>query len=487
MGAAGLLPLLPLLVLSGTAVGVLLGIALVRRHVLAAAGSAGGLALAFAVIPVASAFSPGRVTVLLLLDRFAYFYMGLVLAASLAVSLLSYGYLEKRRGNREEFYVLLLLATLGAAVLTAGSHFASFFLGLELLSVSLYALIAYSRAGDSRPVEAGLKYLVLAGASSAFLLFGMALLYARFGEMEFARIGASIAAAGEVRDPYLLAGTAMILTGVGFKLAVVPFHMWTPDVYEGAPAPVSAFVATVSKGAVFALLLRYALVSGTTGSAPVAKVVGLIAVASMLAGNLLALLQNNVKRILAYSSIAHMGYLLVAFLAGGPLAGEAATFYLVAYFVTTLGAFGVVAVCSGDDRDAETIADYRGMFWRRPWLAGAFTIALFSLAGIPLTAGFLGKFHVVAAGVRSEAIAPVLVLAAGSAMGLYYYLRIIVAMYAREPEGDGASSRPDGAPVSVPGGIVLAVLTLLLVVLGAFPSPWIRLIRAAVASLLPGL
>lgn len=487
MSAADLPPLLPLLVLSGTAVAVLLGIALGRRHLPTAAASAGGLALAIVLIPAASASSPGGVTPLLTLDRFAFFYMGLLLAASLAVCLLSYGYLERRTGNREEFYVLLLLATLGSAVLAAGTHFASFFLGLELLSVALYALIAYSRAGDVRPVEAVLKYLVLAGTSSAFLLFGMALVYARFGEMEFARIGASVAAARGFRDPYLLAGTAMILTGVGFKLAVVPFHMWTPDVYEGAPAPVAAFVATVSKGAVFALLLRYLVVSGTYGSAPVLKLLGLVSVASMLAGNLLALLQDNVKRILAYSSIAHLGYLLVALPAGGSLAAEAATFYLVAYFVTTLGAFGVVAVCSGEDRDADAIDDYRGMFWRRPWLAGAFAAALFSLAGIPLTGGFLGKFYVVAAGVRSEAVVPVLVLVAGSAMGLYYYLRIIVAMCSRDPGGDPASSRPDGTPVPVPAKLVLAGLTLLLVILGVFPSPWMQLIRAVVASLPPGV
>ncbi|HZD03370.1 MAG TPA: NADH-quinone oxidoreductase subunit N, partial [Longimicrobiales bacterium] len=333
MSPDALLALSPLLILSGTAVAVLLGTALGRSHRLAAAGTAGGLALALAAVPAASSASPGRVTALLSLDRFAYFYMGLVLSAGLAVCLLSYGYLEERKEDREEFYVLLILATLGAAVLVAGSHLASFFLGLELLTVSLYALIAYPHGGDGRPVEAGLKYLVLAAASSSFLLFGMALVYSRFGEMEFARIGASVAAAGAFRDAWILLGTAMILTGAGFKLAVVPFHMWTPDVYEGAPAPVTAFVATVSKGAVFALLLRYFAASGAYGSGPAMKVVGLAAIASMIAGNLLALLQDNVKRMLAYSSIAHLGYLLVAFLGGGSLAGEAATFYLLAYFV----------------------------------------------------------------------------------------------------------------------------------------------------------
>lgn len=486
MSADALIALSPLIIVSGTAVVVMLAIAARRKHRNAAGVSVFGLALALAVLPTASAVSPGRIAPLLTLDRYAFLYMGLIFAATLAVALLAYGYLERRSGNREEFYVLLVLAALGSAVLAAASHFASFFLGLELLSVSLYALIAYSRVNDDRPVEAGLKYLVLAGASSAFLLFGMALLYARFGEMEFSRLGRSIAAAGGYRDAFLLLGSAMVLTGIGFKLGVVPFHMWTPDVYEGANAPVAAFVATVSKGAMVALFLRYFVASGGYASRPVIAALGLVSIASMLAGNLLALLQNNVKRILAYSSIAHLGYVLVAFVAGGPLAGEAVTFYLLAYFVTTLGAFGVIAVCSGADGDAEAIDAYRGMFWRRPWLSGVFAAMLFSLAGMPVTAGFLGKFYVVAAGMRAEAVGPVLVLVAGSAIGLFYYLRIIVVLFSREP-AERPEPGPAFPPVSAPGGLALAVLMVLLLTVGVYPEPWMRLVRAAVASLVPGL
>ncbi len=487
MSANALIALSPLLIVSGTAVAVLLAIAVRRRHRHAAGLTVFGLAFALAVLPTASATSPGPVPPLLTLDHYAFLYMGLIFAATLAVALFAYGYLERRGGNREEFYVLLLLAALGSAVLAAATHFASFFLGLELLSVSLYALIAYSQAGDDdRPVEAGLKYLVLAGASSAFLLFGLALLYARFGEMDFARLGSSIAAASGYRDAFLLLGSAMVLTGVGFKLGVVPFHMWTPDVYEGANAPVAAFVATVSKGAMVALLLRYFVVSGGYASQPVMAAVGLISIASMLAGNLLALLQNNVKRILAYSSIAHLGYVLVAFVAGGSLAGEAVTFYLLAYFVTTLGAFGVVAVCSGPDGDAEDLDAYRGMFWRRPWLSGVFAAMLFSLAGMPVTAGFLGKFYVIAAGMRSTMLGPVLVLVAGSAVGLFYYLRIIVALFARD-SAQGRAAKPDAPPITAPGGLALTTLVLLLVAVGVYPEPWMRLVRAAVASLVPGL
>ena len=237
-----------------------------------------------------------------------------------------------------------------------------------------------------------------------------------------------------VHGPPLLAGLVMIISGLGFKLAVVPFHLWTPDVYEGAPAPVTAFIATVSKGAVFALVLRYFTRIDIHAHTALFLIITLIAVASMFAGNLLALLQTNVKRILAYSSISHLGYLLVTVLASGPTAVTAAAFYLAAYFITTLGAFGVVAVLSRPERDADRLEDYRGLVWRRPWLAGVFTAMLFSLAGIPLTAGFVGKFYVVAAGVGSALWLAVVALAINSVIGLFYYLRIVVALFT--PAGD---------------------------------------------------
>ena len=214
----------------------------------------------------------------------------------------------------EELYLLLLIATLGCAVLVASSHFVSFLLGLEILSVALYAMLAYL-TGRERALEAGIKYLILASASAAFLLFGMALIYADAGTMEFSRIRElSFSGSGLA---LLLPGIALTVTGIGFKLGVVPFHLWTPDVYEGAPAPVAAFVATTSKSAMVALLLRYFYVSGALHYRALFLVFSIIAIASMCAGNLLALQQNNVKRILAYSSIAHFGYILVAFLAGG--------------------------------------------------------------------------------------------------------------------------------------------------------------------------
>jgi NADH-quinone oxidoreductase subunit N len=464
-----LLALLPLLLVASTSVIVMLAAAVHRSHAVALGLTLAGLAGAFLSVFFGHL---RQVTALLVIDSYALFFMGLIVAASFTVALLAYGYLAEREGNREEFYILILVATFGAMVLAASTHFVSFFLGLEILSVALYALISYLH-GRALPVEAGIKYLILAAASAAFLLFGMALIYARMAQLLASRVA--------VNPALLLPGVILIVTGIGFKLALVPFHMWTPDVYEGAPAPVTAFVATVSKGGMFALLLRYFHQTGAHSFSPVFLVISMIAVASMLAGNLLALLQNNVKRILAYSSIAHMGYLLVAFQIGGPLGGGAAAFYLVAYFVMTLGAFGVVTLLSERQRDADLLDDYRGLFWRRPALALVFTAMLLSLAGIPLTAGFLGKFYIVAAGASAGAWALILILVTTSAIGLFYYLRIVVVLY-QQPAASDRAHEP--IPLRAPAAaMVLAALTVILVWLGVYPTPLLRAIQSAIGSL----
>lgn len=476
MTGADTIALLPLIVLAGTSVLVMVGIAVRRSHGFTLGLTLAGLAAAFGSLWIAAPLVPRHVTSLLLIDQYSLFYFGLLITADFVVVLLAYDYLAEADIHREELYILLLIATTGGAVLIASSHFASFFLGLEMLSVSLYAMVSYLRL-RRQPLEAGIKYLVLAAASAAFLLFGMALVYAELGAMELDSMGRMLAA-GRATGTLLLSGLALIITGIGFKLAVVPFHLWTPDVYEGAPAPVTAFIATVSKGATFALLLRYFYSSGVATNHRIQLVFTIIAVASMLAGNLLALLQNNIKRILAYSSIAHMGYLLVAFLAGGALAVEAVTFYLVAYFITTLGAFGVVSALSMPEREAESFDDYHALFWRRPALAGVFTVMLLSLAGIPATAGFIGKFYIVAAGTSSAIWALVIVLVVSSVIGLFYYLRIVAVMFA-SPEKNAIEIGSRASPLA---GAVLCVLTVLLVWFGIYPEPLLRVIRTVLPA-----
>ena len=467
--------LLPLIVMAATALLLMLVIAFYRSHTIAAFLTIAGIAVSFYTLSAAYGIAPRRVTALLIIDRYSIFYTGLVLAASFSVALLSYGYLRKHNGNHEEFYLLLLMAVLGSAVVISSSHFASFFLGLEILSVSLYTLIAYVKTSD-RGTEAGIKYLILAAVSASFLLFGIALIYAQLGTLSFNPI-----ALGRVdtRNLFYLIGTILVIVGIGFKLALVPFHMWTPDVYEGAPAPVTAFIATVSKGALFAFLLRYFSLAEVTSQSALFITFSLIAVTSMFFGNVLALMQNNIKRILAYSSIAHLGYLLVAFLAGKAYAFIAVTFYLVAYFVTTLGAFGIVTVLSDGERDADDLADYQGMAWKRPLLSAVFTAMLLSLAGIPLTAGFIAKFYIMGAGVGSELWTLVLVLAVTSAIGLFYYLRVIITLY-RRPAEEEASAMAERTTVA--GGIVLAALVALLLWLGIYPSVLIDIIQAVIGS-----
>lgn len=440
MNSTDMLPLLPLLLIAATAILVMLAIAVRRSHLVSAVLTVLGFCAAFATLFVAAQFAPREVTPLIIIDSSALFYMGLILAASIAVVFLCYGYFKQDGSHRpEELYLLLAIAVLGSGVLVCASHFASFFLGLELLSVALYGLISYERTTKAS-VEVGLKYLVLAAASASFLLFGMAVLYFEFGTMDFNGIMAATAAQG-VDFATIAVAVSLIVVGIGFKLGLVPFHMWTPDVYEGAPAPVAAFVSTVSKGAMFALLIRFFDQSGVRNDSSILLVFSIIAIASMIAGNLLALLQNNVKRILAYSSIAHLGYLVVAFEAGGPFGRSAVAFYLVAYFVTMLGAFGVVTVLSRPGDDLGDLNGYRGLFWRRPVLASVFTVMLLSLASIPLTAGFIGEFYLVAAGASGSLWALVIILVASSAIGLFYYLRIVLALYSRMPNPPAMRSR----------------------------------------------
>lgn len=480
MNSADLLALTPFLVVATTPVAIMLVIAFYRNHFLTALLTVTGLVLALAAIFLISPMAPRRVTSLILIDGYALFFMALIFGTSLVVSLLSYGYLKKHGGDREEFYVLLLTAALGASVMVSNSHFSSFFVGLETLNISLYVLIAYLR---KRPkgIEASIKYLILAAMSDAFLLFGMALVYAQVGTMDLTQLELLRHMSG--KSPILVAGLGMLIIGIGFKLAVAPFHMWTPDVYEGAPAPVTAFIATVSKGAIFVVLFRYLTQSNIQAETPLFVVFSVIAIASMFVGNLLALLQSNVKRVLAYSSIAHMGYLLVAFLANGATAITAVSYYLVAYFVTTLGAFGVITVLSGSEEDADRLEEYRGLAWQRPWLAGVFTAMLLSLAGIPLTAGFMGKFYVMAVGIGSALWLLVTILVINSAIGLFYYLRIIVVIFSAPPK-DTESHLAPAASVTVGSSIVLAALTLLLVLLGMYPTPVIVLIQETTARLI---
>ncbi|WP_341781228.1 NADH-quinone oxidoreductase subunit NuoN [Ectopseudomonas mendocina] len=475
-----LIALLPLLVTSLTVVVVMLAIAVRRNHGLTFVLSVVGLNLALLSLIPTLEVVPLQVTPLLLIDNFACYYMALVLAASLACITLIHAYLGGESGkgypgNREELYLLVLLSAAGGLVLVSAQHLAGLFIGLELLSVPTYGMIAYAFF-NKRSLEAGIKYMVLSAAGSAFLLFGMALLYAESGNLGFADIGASL-----MRESSQLVqiGIGMMLIGLAFKLSLVPFHLWTPDVYEGAPAPVAAFLATASKVAVFAVLLRLYQISPAMSGGWLSELLTLIAIASILFGNLLALLQNNLKRLLGYSSIAHFGYLLVALIASKGLAVEAVGVYLATYVLTSLGAFGVITLMSTpySGRDADALYEYRGLFWRRPYLTAVLTVMMLSLAGIPLTAGFIGKFYVIAAGVEAQLWWLLGAMVLGSAIGVFYYLRVMVTLFMREPNMHRHDAPFDWGQRA--GGIMLLVVALLAFILGVYPQPLLELVQQA--------
>lgn len=419
-----LIAMLPLLIVGLTVVVVMLSIAWRRDHFINATLTVIGLNLALLSLYFVGQVGPMDVTPLMRVDGYSMFYTGLVIIASLATSTFAYPWLVGYPDNREEFYLLVLIAALGGILLASANHLASLFLGIELLTLPLFGLIGYAYR-QKRSLEASIKYMLLSAAASSFLLFGMALLYAESGSLSFVGLGQSLSDS-MVHQPLILAGLGMMIVGLGFKLSLVPFQLWTPDVYQGAPAPVSTFLATASKIAIFAVVMRLFMYAPAADSEAVRLVLSIIAVASILFGNLMAISQTNIKRLLGYSSIAHLGYLLIALVAvqthelALPL--ETIGVYLAGYLFSSLGAFGVVSLMSSPYKgpDAESLFSYRGLFWHKPILSAVMTVMMLSLAGIPMTLGFIGKFFVVAMGVSANLWWLTGAVVLGSAIGLYY-------------------------------------------------------------------
>ncbi len=346
---AQLFALSPLIILSISTTLLMLLIAFYRRHDMNATFAVMGLNATLLVTLFVWSWvlenEPIAVTELLLIDGYTCFFSALMIVTTLACCTMAHTYLKEFPDNREELYLLLLLSLIGALVLVSSSHFASLFVGLELLSVPLYGLVAYHRR-RSRSLEAGIKYLVLSATGSALLLLGMALLYAQSGTLSLPAMGQQLASLGDNLPFMALAGLTLVLIALGFKLSLVPFHLWTPDVYEGAPAPAVAFLATVAKVAVAAVLLRLISWLPVIGSSALQNILILLAGLSMLAGNLLAMHQTNLKRLLAYSSISHFGYLLTGLAALNFVSLQSSMIYLFTYTFATLAAFGVLSVVS---------------------------------------------------------------------------------------------------------------------------------------------
>jgi NADH-quinone oxidoreductase subunit N len=408
-------------------------------------------------------------------DSFSFFFRLLVGTVAFLVVLAAGPYLDRERLPVAEFYALLLFATAGMGVLASAQELLTAFIGLEMSSISSYILAGYRR--DSlKSSESAMKYFLLGSFATAFFLYGIALVYGATGTTVLDKMGDA-----DPASTLLKLGLAMILIGLGFKVAAAPFQVWTPDVYEGAPTPVTALFSAGPKAAAFALLLRiFATVPAATHFWFWAFWV--LAVLTMFAGNLGALVQTNIKRLLGYSSIAHAGYILVAFAAvtsmaqgGSAEAGPAyaaVLFYLLSYALVKLGAFTIVSQLGGAGEKNLSLDDYAGLSQRQPVVAAMLSIYLLSLLGLPVTAGFFGKFYIFKAAVNSNLIWLAVLMAINSVIGSYYYLRVIVVMYMRESSAEAAAAAPIGIPLSV--SVVLAVTAIGTILFGVMPNPVIN-------------
>ncbi len=422
----------------------------------------------------------------LVIDRFSLFFDALLCLGGALTALIAGGYLPEHNLNRGEFYTLLLFSTFGAMMLASAGDLLTIFLGLETMSIGAYALTAFRRASP-RSAEGALKYFLLGSFAAALLLYGFALLYGVTGHTDLVGIGASLAH-GAVKSPFVILAMALILAGLVFKVSGVPFHMWTPDAYEGAPTPGTTYMAVAVKSGAFAMMLRILLTvfgdpSSSSWAAGWPPVLAAVSVLTMTVANLIAGRQDSVKRMLAYSSIAHAGYLLIGVVGSmraAPAAQASVLFYLVTYTVSTAGAFGALVLCGSRGAEAVSYEDLSGIGRRHPAAALAFSLFLMSLAGIPPTAGFFGKWFIFRAAVDGGFYWLALIAFLNSVVGVYYYLRVLVYMYMREPAA--------GAPVATPmrSGYVNAALLVsaaLVLALGLLPTRSLGIAIAAATGL----
>jgi NADH-quinone oxidoreductase subunit N len=397
---------------------------------------------------------------LIAVDRFAFFFKFVFLVAAALTVLMSVRYLEVERVSPGEYYFLILCATLGMMIMAGGIDLITIFIGLETMAISFYILTGFIKP-NQRSNEAAVKYFLLGAFSLGILLYGMSLMYGLSGTTNL-RTMATIFA-GQERDPRLALAVILVVAGVGFKIAAVPFHMWAPDVYEGAPTPVTAFLSVGSKAASFAMLLRIFVEGLPSMSADWRMLFEALAIITMTIGNLAALTQTNLKRMLAYSSIAHAGYVLIGIVAGTPRGVSATLIYLLIYSFMQLGAFAVIVMMRRQDVVGDELKDFAGLHVRHPLAAFAMLLFMLSLGGIPPTAGFMGKFWLFGAAIEAGYVWLAVIGVLNSAVSLYYYIRIVVFMYVKPPT---AGSQPAMSPSL---SLALAVAVVATLVLGIYP------------------
>ena len=474
----GLMPYAPIIAVVVTVLVVMIAITIKRSHMVIGTISVVGLNVGlFALIAqMAGIIDSGPLVPtaeqLFVIDNFAQFNMVIILICALACFTLSYAYLADLNDHKEELYLLMLLSTVGALLMVSAQHLASFFMSLEMLSIPLYGMLSYTYMRN-RSLESGLKYLVLSATASATLLMGMAFIYAEVGSLAFKPISMMLVDIFE--SPLLILGAAMMMFGIAFKLSAAPFHIWTPDVYEGAPAPVATYLASVTKVAMMALAVRFLIDTSLLALPSVQMLLMVMATLSILVGNLLAVRQTSLKRLLGYSSIAHMGYVLIVIVSIGSAADSISSMYMAIYAFTSIGAFGVVTLMSSPYRlagEADELTHYQGLFWRRPVLTAVMTIMMLSLAGIPLTAGFITKLFVILAAVQGTNWFLAAMIILGSAIGLFYYLRVMLTLFKRPKQF--IEFDVSGQWGLRTGGIMVIAVTAIIVFFGVLPNTMIE-------------
>jgi NADH-quinone oxidoreductase subunit N len=411
-------------------------------------------------------------------DGYALFFKITFMIIAFLTVLISMGYAHREGIDFGEYYALILFATLGMMLMAAGTHLIIIFLGLETMSISIYILAGMMRE-DRKSVESALKYFLLGAFATCFLLYGIALLYGATGSLYLKDIAAYISSKNLLRNPMLLMSLVFLTIGFGFKIAAVPFHMWTPDVYEGAPTSITAFMATGVKAAGFSALVRVFFSALPAFRPDWTSIMWVIALATMTLGNIVAISQTNIKRMLAYSSIAHAGYILVAFVAGNDLGTSGILFYLMAYAFMNLGAFTVVILLGKKGEENTLINDYAGIGFKYPLLAAAMTIFLLSMAGIPPLGGFMAKFYVFSAAVKEKFYWLAILGVLNSAISVYYYLRVTVLMYFRESEREITGLQ--FSPASV---VALALAVIGTLYMGIFPANILSFAQKSIAGLM---
>ena len=412
-------------------------------------------------------------------DPFSQFFAATIVGITIVSVLFSWDYVKRTALLRGEYYALMLFAALGMIFMAQANDLIMIFLGLELMSLSLYVL-AGMRLGRFESTEAAMKYFLLGAFASGFLLYGIAFLYGATGSTNLERMSGFLIESPLAASPLVLIGMGLVIVGFAFKIAAVPFHMWTPDAYEGAPTSVTAFMAAGSKAAAFAALVRFS--SMILAHVPItsSSVLEVVAILTLIVGNVVAIMQNNLKRMLAYSSIAHAGYALVGVIAGGPDGHAAVLFYMASYAAMTLGAFGTLTLLGRGLDERVDVRELGGVGKRHPVLAALFTLFMLGLAGIPPTAGFVGKLYLFRAGVETHHVQLVIVALLASVVSVYYYLRPVVVMYMQEPSGSPVEVSRSGA-----ASVALAIAASITLVVGVLPGGLADSALRSVLSLLP--